>query len=96
MNPKSKDTTKKYSNKTYLEKALTTVDFLKTKRKKNTAYMHGAKYTATTSLKDNLAMLKTLMLVYRATQRQAYKTEAEQLIKDDAIKHSALFNSEKK
>ncbi len=76
---------------TYLDKALTTIDFLKTKRKTNTTYMHGANYAATTSLKDNLAMLKTLMLVYRATQKQAYKTEAEQLVKEIA----STFNSGK-
>lgn len=68
----------------YLKDAIKTVDFLKTKRKKNTTYMHGENYAATTSLKDNSAMLKTLMLLYRATQDQAYKTEAAQLVKEIA------------
>lgn len=75
----------------YLKDAVKTVDFLKTKRKKNNTYMHGEKYAATTSLKDNSVMLKTLMLLYRATQNEIYKTEATQLVKDIAIN----FNSGK-
>lgn len=78
-------------NTTYLKDAMLTVDFLKTKRKQNNTYMHGEKYAATTSLKDNSAMLKTLMLLYRATQKENYKTEATQLVKEI----SANFNSGK-
>lgn len=78
-------------NPTYLKDAVATVDFLKTKRKQNNTYMHGEKYAATTSLKDNSAMLKTLMLVYRATQNEVYKTEATQLVKEIATN----FNSGK-
>ncbi|MBA2611221.1 MAG: thioredoxin domain-containing protein [Bacteroidetes bacterium] len=73
----------------YLDKALNCIQFLNTKRKAGNIFMHGEKYAATTSLKDNLAMLKTLMLAHRATQRQVYRADAEQLIKEIA----ANFNS---
>ncbi|MBA3682926.1 MAG: thioredoxin domain-containing protein [Bacteroidetes bacterium] len=78
-------------NGAYLKDALKTIDFLKTKRKQGNTYMHGEKYAATTSLKDNSAMLKTLMLLYRATHNEAYKTEAGELVNEIA----ANFNSGK-
>ncbi|MDP3557904.1 MAG: DUF255 domain-containing protein [Bacteroidota bacterium] len=78
-------------NDVYLKDATTTVDFIKTKRKQNNTYMHGENYSATTSLKDNSAMLKTLMLLYRATQNELYHKEAKQLIKEIA----SNFNSGK-
>ncbi len=72
--------------KDYLDKAVRSVDFLRTKRKQGNLYMHGGNYAATTSLKDNLAMLKTLILLYRATQQEDYKKEAESLVKEIATK----------
>ncbi|MEO6302394.1 MAG: thioredoxin domain-containing protein, partial [Bacteroidia bacterium] len=75
----------------YLNSASNCIDFLKTKRKLNATYMHGAKYNSTTSLKDNLSIAKTLMLVYRATQSVKYKEDAKELIKEISTK----FNSGK-
>jgi uncharacterized protein YyaL (SSP411 family) len=75
----------------YLDKALKCIDFLNAKRKLKTTYKHGESYTVTISLKDNLAMLKTLMLVYRATQDEKFKTEASYLAKEIADS----FNSHK-
>jgi len=75
----------------YLNKASKCIDLLKNTHKKYNAYIHGEAYTATTSLKDNLAMLKTLMLLYRATQNGAYKSEASMLVREIAT----TFNSGK-
>jgi uncharacterized protein YyaL (SSP411 family) len=75
----------------YMDKAIKTIDFLKRERKQNTAYKHGKSYTSTLSLNDNLAMLKTLILAFRSTQNEMYKTEAEQLAKEI----NASFNSHK-
>jgi uncharacterized protein YyaL (SSP411 family) len=75
----------------YLTQALNCVDFILAKRKSNTTYMHGARYSSTISLKDNIAFLKTLMLVYRATQKEIYKKEARELVKNIATD----FNSNK-
>ena len=66
----------------YLNKAIECVEFLKQKRKVKNTYKHGETYSSTISLKDNLGMLKTLILLYRATQLEKYKTEAEQLVKE--------------
>lgn len=73
----------------YFDKAIKCIDFLRKERKQNNIYKHGARYTSTLSLNDNLAMLKTLMLAYRATQQEIYKTEAAQLVKEI----NTLFNS---
>jgi len=78
-------------NQTYLNKAAKCVEFLNAQRKVKGAYMHGGKYTSTISLKDNVTMLKTLLLVYRATQNTDYKTEAAQLAKTI----TSTFNSGK-
>ena len=74
---------------TYFDKAIKCIDFLMRERKQKNAYKHVARYTSTISLNDNLAMLKTLMLAYRATQQEVYKTEAAQLVKEI----NTLFNS---
>lgn len=76
---------------TYYGKAIACVDFLRTQRKYKTLYKHGSKYIPAISLNDNLAMVKTLMLAYRATQKEIYKTEAGLLIKEI----NASFNSGK-
>ncbi len=67
---------------TYRSKAIACIDFLMKQRKYKTMYKHGAKYVSTISLNDNLAMVKTLMLAYRATQIEAYKAEAAALVKE--------------
>lgn len=69
-------------NKKYLTSALDCADFLITKRKMNNAFMHGAKYNATVSLKDNICALKALLLIYRATQKEVYKKEARQIVEN--------------
>lgn len=43
-------------------------------------FTHASAYSSTTSLKDNLWMIRALMMAYRATQRDNYKTEAKQLL----------------
>ena len=78
-------------NALYLQKALKCINLLKATHKKYNSYMHGENYTATTSLKDNLAMLKTLLLAYRATQNISYRTEASMLAREI----STTFNSGK-
>ena len=40
---------------------------------------------------ENLAMLKTLMLAYRATQQEVYKTEAAQLVKEINTLYTSLL-----
>jgi len=79
------------NNQKYLTQALKCIDFIIEKRKSNTTFMHGNHYAATTSLKDNLSVLKTLMLAYRATQNQLYKMEAKDLVKNIVTK----FHSDK-
>jgi uncharacterized protein YyaL (SSP411 family) len=74
---------------TYLKKATTCIDLLMHTHKKYNAYIHGEAYTSTTSLEDNIAMLKTLMLLYRATQAAPYKSEATMLVREIA----STFNS---
>lgn len=76
-------------NKKHLDKALKCIDVLKEKRAVKNVYKHGARYTSTVSLNDNLAMLKTLMFAYRATAIEKYKTEATVL----ANEINTLFNS---
>jgi hypothetical protein len=68
-------------NKIYLDKATKCINLLMDERKLNNAYIHGEENT-TTSLKDNLAMLKTLMLMYRATENPVYKSEASKLVRE--------------
>jgi uncharacterized protein YyaL (SSP411 family) len=77
-------------NKMYLDKAIKCVSMLMHKHKFNNAYVHGEDHTIT-SLKDNLAMLKTLMLLYRATENAEYKSEAAKLAREI----STTFNSGK-
>lgn len=77
-------------NAIYLEKATACVHFLLEERKRNNLYIHGEEHV-TISLKDNLAMLKTLMLMYRATENKSYKTEAAHLVREIAN----TFNSGK-
>ncbi len=67
------------NNQKYLTSALDDIDFLITKRKSNNAFMHGAKYNSTVSLKDNICALKALLLIYRTTQKETYKKEARQI-----------------
>ena len=76
-------------NKKYFDKALKCIDVLKEKRAFKNVYKHGARYTSTVSLNDNLAMLKTLMFAYRATTIEKYKTEAAALANEIDIS----FNS---
>jgi len=75
-------------NPMYLDKATKCVNLLMHERKLNNAYIHGKKHV-TTSLKDNLAVLKTLMLMYRATENSIYKSEAIRLVREI----STTFNS---
>lgn len=75
----------------YYDKAISCIDFLRKQRVYKTTYKHGTKYTSTISLNDNLAMLKTLMLAYRASQQEVYKTEAERLVQEI----TATFDSHK-
>jgi len=77
-------------NAIYLDKAIKCVNLLMHERKFNNAYIHGEEHV-TTSLKDNLAMLKTLMLIYRATENPIYKSEAAKLVREI----STTFNSGK-
>ena len=78
-------------NQKYAAQALRCVDFILEKRKSNNMFMHGNHYAATTSLKDNLSVLRALLLAYRATQNQVYKTEAKDLVKNIVAK----FHSDK-
>lgn len=77
-------------NKKHLDNAMKCVALLMHKHKLNNAYMHGEANTII-CLKDNLAMLKTLMLMYRATNNNMYKSEAAKLIREI----SSTFNSGK-
>lgn len=76
-------------NKIHLDKALNCIDVLEETRLVRNLYKHGARYTSTVSLNDNLAILKTLMFAYRATGIEKYKTEAAVLINEI----NTLFNS---
>ncbi len=75
----------------YLTQATTCMEYILSNRKINNAYMHGNSYTATVSLKDNSSVLKTLLLLYRATQQAIYKQEAKELVKNISVN----FNSGK-
>lgn len=77
-------------NQIYLDKATKCVNILMHKHKLNNSYIHSEAYgTISISLKDNLAVLKTLMLMYRATGNTTYKSAASQLIREIAT----TFNS---
>lgn len=79
-------------NKIYLDKATKCVNILMHKHKLNNSYIHSEAYgTIFVSLKDNLAVLKTLMLMYRATGNTIYKSAAAQLVREIAT----TFNSGK-
>ena len=71
-------------NNTYLEKAVRCFDFIKKNNKTNNAYAHGSNYTNSISLKDNIAIVKSALLLYRATQDAAYKSEALRIIQEVA------------
>ena len=66
----------------YLTAALNCTDFLISTRKANNGYMHGSKYAATVSLKDNVWMAQNLLMQYRATQKEVYKNEAAKILQN--------------
>jgi uncharacterized protein YyaL (SSP411 family) len=70
------------NNPLYLDKAIKCANELMNEYKSNNAYMHSTDKLSTISLKDNLAMLKTLMLLYRATSNTLYKKEAQTLLRE--------------
>jgi uncharacterized protein YyaL (SSP411 family) len=70
------------NNPLYLDKAIKCAYELMNEYKSNNAYMHSTNKLSTISLKDNLAMLKTLMLLYRATSNTLYKKEAQTLLRE--------------
>lgn len=79
------------NNPIYLDKAIKCVNVLMNDHKKNNSYMHSDDKQKTIYLKDNLAMLKTLLLMHRATSNTIYKKEAAKLVREI----SYTFNSGK-
>ncbi|WP_299251194.1 DUF255 domain-containing protein [uncultured Cytophaga sp.] len=77
------------NNQVYLDKAIKCAYVLMNDYKINNAYTHSTNKLSTISLKDNLAMVKTLILLYRATSNTLYKKEAAKLLRE--ITHT--FNS---
>lgn len=69
-------------NTAYLQKAIKCFGYIKKKNKINNAYAHGSNYTSNISLKDNLAIVKAALVLYRATQDAAYRSEAARIIQE--------------
>ena len=69
-------------NQLYLHQAVKCYDLLKATHKVNNAYCHNAHYTSSISLKDNLAMAKVSIMLYKATENTMYKSEAEKIIRE--------------
>lgn len=77
-------------NKLHMDNAIKSMALLMHKHKLNNSYIHGSDKSII-SLKDNMAMLKTLLLLYRATNNNIYRSAAAKLV----MEISTTFNSGK-